>query len=163
MRPAVTWHVLGGGSDGGCGLTIRPKISSTNFSALADALQWIMQKRGVSRVFHDFTTLEPPQSADCNANVDIMHICCDDVHVGLPVEPEKDEEPANCITFLGLELDSEAFELRLPMEKLSSMWASLSSWRGRKACEKGASLAYWYTCSCQQSCESRKAICSQTD
>ena len=63
-----------------------------------------------------------------------MHVCCDDV--GPPVEPEKDEGPTTCITFLGLELNSEALELRLPMEKLSSMRAHLRSWRGRKACKK---------------------------
>ena len=31
----------------------------------------------------------------------------------MPVEPEKDEGPASTISFLGLELDSMAMEVRL--------------------------------------------------
>ena len=132
-----TQHVLGGGSDGGCGLTIRPKISATNFLCVSRCSTIDSAEERCKPCFHyvdDFITLGPSQSAERNANVDIMHICCDDV--GLPVEPEKDEGPATCITFLGLELDSEALELRLPTEKLSSMRVHLSSWRGRKVCKK---------------------------
>ena len=55
---------------------------------------------------------------------------------GLPVEPDKDEGPATTITFLGMELDSVALEIRLPQEKLSQLKAVLASWRGRKVCRK---------------------------
>lgn len=37
----------------------------------------------------------------------------------MPTKPDKCEGPATLITFLGLELDSEAHEVRLPQEKLS--------------------------------------------
>ena len=40
------------------------------------------------------------------------------------------------ITFLGMELDSVALEIRLPQEKLSQLKAVLASWRGRKVCRK---------------------------
>ncbi len=56
--------------------------------------------------------------------------------VGMPIEPEKDEGPATTITFLGLELDTIALEVRLPQEKLASLRTVLKSWRGRKACRK---------------------------
>lgn len=55
--------------------------------------------------------------------------------VGLPTEPEKDEGPATVISFLGLELDSAALEIRLP-EELSRLRAELVKWRGKKACRK---------------------------
>ena len=56
--------------------------------------------------------------------------------VAMPVEPEKDEGPASTISFLGLELDSMAMEVRLPQEKLRKLKTILGTWRGRKACRK---------------------------
>ena len=56
--------------------------------------------------------------------------------MGLPSEPEKDEGPATTISFLGMELDSLALEIRLPKDKLDRMKSELSRWRGRKACKK---------------------------
>lgn len=62
-----------------------------------------------------------------------MHEVCE--ILGMPVEPE-DEGPATTITFLGIELDSIAMEIRLPQEKLACLQSDLSTWRGRKACRK---------------------------
>lgn len=115
------------------GLRSAPLI----FTALADAAQWIMERKGVSNLFHyidDFVTLGAPGSPECQQNTDIMHDTCDTV--GLPGEPEKDEGPATTISFLGMELDSVALEVRLPQEKLHRMRAELAKWRGRKACKK---------------------------
>ena len=55
---------------------------------------------------------------------------------GLPIEPEKNEGLATTIGVLGLELDTEALEVRLPKDKLESLKASLAAWRGRKAGRK---------------------------
>ena len=55
-----------------------------------------------------------------------MHKLCEEL--GLPAEPDKDEGPAASISFLGMELDSIAMEIRLPHEKLSRMRSKLSSW-----------------------------------
>ena len=41
-------------------------------TAVADTLQWIMEKEGVSPVFHyldDFITLGPPRSPQCQWNI----------------------------------------------------------------------------------------------
>lgn len=54
----------------------------------------------------------------------------------MPVEPEKDEGPATTIGFLGLELNSVALEVRLPIDKLRQLKALIVSWRGKKACRK---------------------------
>ena len=51
----------------------------------------------------------------------------------MPVEPKKDEGPATEITFLGLRLDTEKMEIRLPQEKLKRLKGVITSWRGRKA------------------------------
>ena len=115
------------------GLRSAPLI----FSAVADALQWIMQRRGIKDLFHyidDFITVGGPGSSECASNVQIMKRTCSDT--GTPIELDKCEGPATLISFLGLELDSEAQEVRLPREKLSQLLSLLHAWRGRKACRK---------------------------
>ena len=115
------------------GLRSAPLI----FTALADALQLIMVKKGVSWLDHyidDSVTMGLPESEECGINMALMHAACEEV--GLPVEPEKDEGPATVITFLGIELDTNKLEIRLPQEKLQQTRALLASWRGRKACKK---------------------------
>ena len=115
------------------GLRSAPLI----FTALATALLWIMMQKGVTYVvsyIDDFLTVGAPASLECQTNADIMHQTCEEV--GLPTEPEKGEGPATVIPFLGLELDSAALEIRLPIEKLSRLRAELAKWRGRKACKK---------------------------
>ena len=107
------------------------------FSAIADALQWIIKSMGVQWVVHyidDFITLGSPDSTECEENASTMHVAC--ARVGLPVEPEKDEGPATTISFVGIELDSVAMEIRLPQEKLKRLNDELSAWRGKKACKK---------------------------
>ncbi len=115
------------------GLRSAPLI----FSALADALQWMMEQRGASWVRHyvdDFVTVGPPASLACGHNMEIMQETCE--RAGMPIEPDKNEGPAQVITFLGLELDTNYLEIRLPSEKLTRLKALLSAWRGRKACKK---------------------------
>ena len=38
--------------------------------------------------------------------------------LGVPLEPWKLEGPATCLSFLGIEVDSETLQLFLPIEKL---------------------------------------------
>ena len=107
------------------------------FSALADALQWIMERMGVQWVAHyidDFITIGDPDSFECHENAVIMHSACD--RVGLPVKPEKDEGPTTILSFIGIELDSIALEIRLPRDKLQRLRETLGSWREKKSCKK---------------------------
>lgn len=107
------------------------------FTAVADALLWIMKSQGIEWVFHyidDFITLGKPGTGECARNVHIMKGSC--ATTGLPVELEKDEGPATTIGFLGMELDSEALEVRLPQDKLVRLSTTLREWRGRKASTK---------------------------
>ena len=115
------------------GLRSAPLI----FSAVADALQYMMLENGATFVDHyvdDFVTAGAPRSDECASNARIMHHTC---HIaGAPVEEEKSEGPATTIPFLGIEIDSMAMELRLPQEKLTQLQRVLSQWRGKKVCLK---------------------------
>ena len=124
------------------GLRSAPLI----FTAIADAAQWIMQRRGASYVFHyidDYITMGAPESCKCEENNTIMHQVCADI--GLPPEPEKDEGPTTTIVFTGIEIDSMAMKVCLPEDKLTRMRAELARWRGKKASKK-RELARWRAC-----------------
>ena len=73
-------------------------------------------------------------SEECASNSLLMHMACD--QMGLPVEPDKDEGPASTLSFLGIELDSVAMEIRLPPEKLTRLREEIATWRDRKKCKK---------------------------
>ena len=60
-----------------------------------------------------------------------MHETCEEV--GLPAEPEG---PATMISILGMELDTEVLEIRLPPAKLERRRSELGQLRGEKAYEK---------------------------
>ena len=112
------------------GLRSAPLI----FTALADALQWIVEEKGVKYVWHyldDFITVGPPASEVCAANLNIIEEVCK--HTGMPLEAGKREGPATTIQFLGMELDTDAMVIRLPKDKLEQLRKLLADWKGRKA------------------------------
>lgn len=107
------------------------------FTAVADALQWAMERKGVTWLDHyidDFFTLGDPGSQECATNVDMMKGVF--AEANLVMEPEKDEGPSTVVNVLGIELDTGKLEIRLPLEKLARLKAALETWRGRKACKK---------------------------
>ena len=107
------------------------------FSAVADALQWVIQQKGVRHLFHyldDFITVGPPHSNACQHNLEAINSTCQ--RLGVPIEPEKFEGPATGITFLGMELDTVKRIIRLPEDKLIRLRTLLSDWSGRKAVRK---------------------------
>ena len=112
------------------------------FSAIADTLQWIIQVQGVEFLFHyldDFITIGRPASIECTNNLSIIKQCCD--ITGTPLEQEKIEGPTTCLPFLGIELDTEAMEIRLPADKLLQLRETIREWIGRKAGRKRALLS----------------------
>ena len=105
------------------------------FLAVADALLWIVLKRGVSWVIHyidDFLTIGRPQSEEAYENMQLMQKICE--RAGLLIKPSKSMGPLTCITFLGIEIDLVKGELQLPRDKLRELKQTLSQWQGMKAC-----------------------------
>ena len=88
------------------------------FTALADALEWIVKQQGVKFLYHypaDHITLGKPNSTECQANLEKMLDCCS--KLGIPIAQEKCEGPTTCLTFLGTEIGTQT-ELCLPADKL---------------------------------------------
>ncbi len=71
-------------------LTFGMRSAPLIFTAVADALQWIMQQRGAGPLFHyldDYITLGPPGQDGCANNLAIIRQVCRDT--GTPVEEDK--------------------------------------------------------------------------
>eukprot|EP00731_Ephydatia_muelleri_P007126 Em0003g1374a len=89
------------------------------FSAVADALEWILRRKGVDHMAHyldDFINLGTPHSSQCADSLRIVVDTC--AELGVPLALDKCEGPSTCLTFLGIELDTETRTLRLPRDKL---------------------------------------------
>ena len=107
------------------GLRSAPKI----FSALADGLLWIMLHSGVHRAIHyldDFLFFGQPSSDQCRQSLQAALVVCQ--QLGVPLAPEKTEGPSTVLTFLGIEFDTCAGQLRLPQDKLVRLQSSVSQW-----------------------------------
>lgn len=105
------------------GLRSAPKI----FSAVADALQWILTNKGIWNLLHyldDFIFVSKSEEV-AFAN---KHILLDTfTHLGVLLEPSKLEGPATCLTFLGIKVDSRTLQLRLSSEKLHRLKEQLAT------------------------------------
>lgn len=115
------------------GLRSAPKI----FNAMADALQWHLQRSGIPLVRHyldDFIIIAPPQSPRCAEYLSILNREC--TALGIPIADHKRDGPTTCLTFLGIEVDTVAGQLRLPAEKLQRLKTLLREWGNRKSCRR---------------------------
>eukprot|EP00731_Ephydatia_muelleri_P012479 Em0006g1373a len=112
------------------GLRSAPKI----FTAVADMLEWVFQKRGVKHVRHyldDFILLGPTHNDTCQKGLDVVLETCE--CLGVPLALEKLEGPTTCLTFLGIEIDTITLELRLPEAKLQAVRTAAKAWYGRRS------------------------------
>ena len=115
------------------GLRSAPKL----FTALADCLLWIMQANGVRHVLHyldDFLFIGEPHSTECAQSLHTAIEVC--AHLGVPVAPHKIEGPSTSLSFLGIMIDTESFQLKLPTEKLQRLKSDIAKWQGRRHCTK---------------------------
>lgn len=115
------------------GLRSAPLI----FTAVADAMEWIIRQLGVLHIFHyvdDFIFAGTPNSQDCGASMATALQTFN--RLGVPIEPDKCEGPATTLTILGIEIDTSLMQLQLPEEKLGRLKESVTAWRRRKCCTK---------------------------
>ena len=115
------------------GLRSAPKV----FTAIADALEWVIKREGVQKLFHyldDFLIVAPPASKQCEEDLQKLLVIFDRLHI--PVAASKLEGPTECLTFLGIEIDTQVMVLRLPASKLEELRLLVAQWQGRKFCMK---------------------------
>ena len=113
------------------------------FNCLADAIEWIARQEGASHLHHyldDFFVTGSPNTAECSQHLNSLTSLCNLLHI--PLAEDKLEGPSTQLAYLGILLDSEALEARLPLDKLADLHASISTWRGRSHCVKQELLSF---------------------
>ena len=86
------------------GLRSVPKV----FTAIADALEWVIKREGVQKLFHyldDFVIVAPLASKQCEEDLQKLLVIFDRLHI--PVAVSKLEGPTECLTFLRIEIDAQ--------------------------------------------------------
>lgn len=86
------------------------------------------------RILHyldDFLIISEAGSDEGTRNLHALLALFDRLRV--PVATDKVEGPAMCITFLGIELDSEQMIMRLPEDKLQALKVMIAEWLGKKS------------------------------
>ena len=115
------------------GLKSAPKI----FFAIADSLEWIALQARVSELLHyldDFLMMGKGGSVECSSNLQLLVDLCREL--GVPLKWQKLEGPSTSLTFLGIVLDTQKMEMRLPKEKLEELKKLILKWLARKAGKK---------------------------
>ena len=115
------------------GLRSAPKI----FMAVADAVEWVAREQGVPCIQHyldDFIIMGHLGSLECQQSLDSMLRVFD--HLGIPVATEKLEGSTTRLTFLGMEIDLAAMEVRLPSAKLRALQETVAAWLGWQSCSR---------------------------
>ena len=113
-------------------LRSAPKL----FNVVADCLQWIFRQRGIQVIHYldDFLIVGPARTGECLESLHMILHLCD--QLGVKVSEKKLEGPTTTLTFLGILLDTERMELRLPEDKLSRLKDMIEQWRSKKVCRK---------------------------
>ena len=110
-----------------------PKI----FDTLSEAVCWILQNNyGIDSVLHlldDFLTIDVPD-AEPDRTMAILTLVFN--KLGIPLSTHKSVGPATVLEYLGIILDTQLMEARLPMEKVTRITSILDSFMGRKTCTK---------------------------
>ena len=112
------------------GLRSAPKI----FNAIANAVHWHLQQAGILHLKHylDIYIIAPPRSPLCHHYLDILNQ--ESRRLGVPIADHKRDGPTTCLTFLGIEIDTEAGQLRLPTDELMRLVAMLRVWENKRHC-----------------------------
>ena len=82
----------------------------------------------------DFFTMDPQHSLSCANNLQVIKDTCSTL--GIPLALEKIEGPFQCLTFLGITLDTQLMQTRLPDYKLIRIRKQVAAWLSRKKATK---------------------------
>ena len=119
------------------GLASAPAI----FSAVAEALEWVLRQRGVRCMLHyldDFLLLGSPYSDECAQALAITMSTCSEL--GIPLALDKTEGPTTELTFLGVLLNSASLSVSLPQDKLQALRILIQQFLGLRVVRNVAAL-----------------------
>ncbi|XP_078333005.1 uncharacterized protein LOC144625574 [Crassostrea virginica] len=104
------------------------------FEKFSSALQWILENKfqvpHCVHVLDDFLFIGPPNASVCYSSLLAFYSLAKDLN--LPIKSEKTVYPTTTLTFLGLELDTVKFEVRLPSDKLEELKSKIQSFQNKR-------------------------------
>ena len=105
------------------------KLSCALFNRFSTFLHWLVSKKSQnSHIIHyldDFLFGGGSGDTTCQYTLTTFHQVC--AHLGIPIAHDKTVEPTTCLSFLGIELDTVAMQMRLPQDKLSELCNQLQA------------------------------------
>ena len=118
-------------------LVIGSRSSPKIFDTLSQNICWIAEKEfRINSIIHpldDFLTVDPPDYlADRKMSL-LTHIFAS---LGIPLSAKKTVGPTECLEYLGIILDIEKMEAKLPQDKLARICEMLMSFKSKKSCTK---------------------------
>ena len=117
-------------------LPIGLSYSCNVFEKCSNAVHWIVENKlgiqGCVHVLDDFLFISPPVIDTCTKSSDLTGFLIFAEKLGIPIKQEKTVFPTTKLTYLGVELDSELMEVRLPQDKLEKLRTILSFFSHRK-------------------------------
>ena len=132
------WLPIAGHGAGRCLLywsdaPLWPPIHAKDFQRCSRCVGMAPAPAGYPPHFHyldDFIIVAPPDSPKCSMAVPTHNRVCTYL-----ITKHNWDGPTTCLTFLGIEVDKKADELRLPAEKLQHLKIILDEW-GNKVCSR---------------------------
>ena len=109
------------------------------FNLFAEVLHWILQRNIPACICHyldDFLSIFPPLTPIPLVQRSLLWALDLGAQLGLSFQPSKIVSPDSTVEFLGLELDSLAMEVQLPIDKLTFLKELMAAWRSWKTCTK---------------------------
>ena len=107
------------------------------FNTFADLLLWILiYVCGIPFIIHylDDFFLFNTSTDKCKADMDSMQSSFS--LLGILLATDKTVGPSQCLTYLGIEIDSHSQTIRLPEEKFQDLSVKFRMWSSRKKCTK---------------------------
>ncbi len=97
----------------------------------------LRSEEGVQHVFHyldNFIVIGAAMSPERSESLFTLKRICNEL--GVPLAEEKQDGPTSIITFLGIVIDTEKGELRLPADKLHRLLEEVQAWRQKRSCTR---------------------------
>ena len=120
------------------GSQYTPSRGPAIFSAVVEALEWILHQRGVQGVLHyldDFLLLGAPVHQNAPTHWQLPLLICEEL--GIPLAKENCEGPVTSLTFLGIHLCSNPLQVSLP-EKHDALQSMLQQIIGARCVRDAA-------------------------
>ena len=121
-----------------CCLPFGLSYSCRLFERFATALQWILINEykvdGISHLLDDFMHFGPANDDSCRTGISCFMLICR--RLNIPVKQSKTVPPTTCAVLHGIEVNTEAIEVRLPCDKLNKAIQAISKIEYREKIRK---------------------------